>query len=152
MNLIEIALFVYIKIINISTYIMTLLCRRFFMKLPESALKNTSKLKNSNIVVDNIQIDDKIITKKAIMIMNFLMDVNPNDLGTYKFFINDFMKFIGHCSMIYIDYHIAKESHDKEKIDLRRIKKIISLEDMCKPTYIARNGNKVSVLNKEIEL
>lgn len=121
-------------------------CCNVIMKYyPDSAIPNclhkTPILNNNKkINIKNIQFasnDSKIpidITNKGKILIKLLWNKkikhmkNNNIIRSGGFMLNDFVKYIGKCILLYIDYQIDKDGN--------KIKKIIDLSDEKHPKYL----------------
>lgn len=119
----------------------SVLCRYIIQYLPNFIVPdiplNIHLHNDKNLQIDNFQYDNRIITKKIKILLWLLWDNKDKIKG--RLFLIKYIKFIGECSMIFIDYHLKMKnpnssSDDNCKID--RIKKIISIESNNKIKYI----------------
>ena len=130
--------------------------------LPRSCCSSFS-ISNNNEKIDikNIQYASSLprstlidITQKGNILIKLLWNnkikymKNQEIAYSGGFILNDFIKFIGNCVVIYIDYQIQTvKSHNVtsnklQKNSVRRVKKIIDLSNKNYPIYLDANLNK----------
>lgn len=121
---------------------MTVLCKYLIRYIPNIIIPDISlnvKLHtDKELQIDNFQYDNIEITKKIKILLWLLWD----DKETGRLFLLKYLKFIGTCSMIFIDYHIKKTKNNIDQSNnpkINRIKKIISVDSNNKLKYITPN-------------
>ncbi len=74
------------------------------------------QVRNKKLVIDNFQFDTHDVTKKIKMLFWMYWDSERRSEG--KLLMPQYLKFIGDCSMIFIDYHLQTQK-DSEKKEMK---------------------------------
>ena len=122
LNILSNVFIIYGNFVYYTSLLIYKICNFIIEYTPDNIIPNIiCKSPYKNIKINNIQyckiskegdFTVKDITNKANFLLNAFLLKYSDSYNKISFILNDFIKFIGDCAIIYIDYQISNKKED----------------------------------------